>query len=400
MREMILRLTFAFLLCLLLAVSALATSSRDRHFRTSAENVLEKEMEVEVGASLFNTSAYFDFDGKEEEMTTDSAYQKMDVDALLRYGVGERLEVRGGLRYRQNHSETTATDLYNDGLESYMAGFKYKFDSSDLSWNYAVDGFFRQTAYSNVEYTTTVPSDEIVLGDHGSSYGLGFHMGYRQSSGSNVSLFAGFHSPPNHLSPEVIYDMMFRMHGNSLGLFVGVNGVYSMGMDDFADEPTRKPDLATGVTNLYNSVNRDWFSPYGGLELAMGKWKASVMGRMVMLGTSTDKGMEIAGKLTWNSFGPDRDREAKITKFKEYSAEAEVIKISPRQTFVKINQGTAGDFEKGMKVDIYKIDYVGGNVLVASGYVYEAHTGFSIVRLTKKFQKKMEIREGMVARGY
>ena len=52
-----------------------------------------------------------------------------------------------------------------------------------------------------------------------------------------------------------------------------------------------------------------------------------------------------------------------------------------------------------MRFDIFKADYFGGNILVASGVVFEIGGDWAIIRLNQVY-RKMEIRPGFVARGY
>ena len=113
----------------------------------------------------------------------------------------------------------------------------------------------------------------------------------------------------------------------------------------------------------------------------------------------TDAGKTVVapGTKTCIAIGPDE--EEKIEQFKEYDVEATIVKISPRGKFVKIDQGLSGDFAKGMKVDIYKADYFGGNILAASGVVYKVKVDSAIVKITKKY-RKMKIEKGFVVRGY
>ena len=75
------------------------------------------------------------------------------------------------------------------------------------------------------------------------------------------------------------------------------------------------------------------------------------------------------------------------------------LKVSPRGKFVKIDRGVASDVEKGMKFDIYRTDYFGGNKLMATGVVYQAGADWSIVKLVKKYGAG-SLKKGDTARGY
>jgi hypothetical protein len=86
-------------------------------------------------------------------------------------------------------------------------------------------------------------------------------------------------------------------------------------------------------------------------------------------------------------------------KFKTYDTEASVTKVSPKQEYVVIDKGLADDFYKGMRIDFFEFDYVGGNVLVATGIVIQTKSDTCIVKITQKFNLEKQIKEGLVGRG-
>ena len=89
--------------------------------------------------------------------------------------------------------------------------------------------------------------------------------------------------------------------------------------------------------------------------------------------------------------------ERKISSFKTYSAEATVTRRSPRGKFVVIDKGLAQGMDKGRKVDIFKTNFTGENILYASGFIYEPKGDSSIVRLIKVFVKEI-VEVGFTAR--
>ena len=50
-----------------------------------------------------------------------------------------------------------------------------------------------------------------------------------------------------------------------------------------------------------------------------------------------------------------------------------------------------------MKVDFYYFDYLGGNELIASGYVIKANSGKSMIKITRRFSKR-KVGEKTIAR--
>ena len=140
-------------------------------------------------------------------------------------------------------------------------------------------------------------------------------------------------------------------------------------------------------------------APYLGFNMAFGKlWRVEVKGSEVIMAQSSDKGRSLEISLL------KRVDKAKASysldkKFKEYDFEATVIKVSPKKTLVSLDKGLTTDLKKGMKIDIFEFDYVGGNILMASGVVIEVKAQTCIVKIMNQFNTKKELKEGLVARG-
>jgi len=117
----------------------------------------------------------------------------------------------------------------------------------------------------------------------------------------------------------------------------------------------------------------------------------------VVSGVSTDEGTEFKLLLSWNSLGQTADQN-KVESFKEYTVEAAVVKVSPRGKFVKIDRGVSQGVEKGMIIDIFKTDYDGTNILVASGHIQDVGSDWAIVRIVKRY-RDVDLENGYVARG-
>ena len=116
----------------------------------------------------------------------------------------------------------------------------------------------------------------------------------------------------------------------------------------------------------------------------------------VMSGVSTDKATNFLVSLTYNAGGTSSSQTFE-NKFKEYSTEATIIKVSPRGVFFKLDKGLSSDVVKGARADIYKSDYFGENVLLGSGFIYESGPDWSIVKVVKKF-KRLPIEKGYTVR--
>jgi hypothetical protein len=175
-----------------------------------------------------------------------------------------------------------------------------------------------------------------------------------------------------------------------------VDGVSSLGNDAYEDAPLERP-VWNAQTNLYNSENREWITPYAGINFSIGEtWRLEFRGSQVVSGRSTDLGTTFGVNLIKRV-----DKSPVIltdSKFKSYDIEANITKLSPKKGYVVIDKGVGDDVTKGMRFDFYEFDYVGGNVLVATGIVIQAKSETSVVKISHKYNAKKEIKEGLVGR--
>ncbi|MEA9358544.1 hypothetical protein SHI21_20070 [Bacteriovorax sp. PP10] len=366
--------------------------------RGGAELLNPSAYAINANASMFQTSAFYDTDGVETELVDGNKYRLIDMDLAVSYGVSKSLEITAMGRFRQVSSTVNEITKENSGPESLGVEAKYAFETMG-NLRYAVGIHYRQTLYTNASYenATLVPEDEIILGDSGSEYGVDLYTTYI-SAPWKFDARIGYSSPANNLSDEVTYKLEGMYRFSKLGLLAGVEGIYSLKKDEFSETPALKAVQATGGTALFNSINREKVAPYLGFNYAFDKFIMAVKGQTVMSGTSTDKGNTISLNIGWSSDGVTPE-SVKVDSFKEYQVDGSVLKISARSNFIRIDQGLSTDVEKGMKFDIYQTDYFGGNVLVASGIVYEVGADWSIIKLVKKY-KDIEIKPGFAARGY
>jgi hypothetical protein len=357
-----------------------------------------KAYSISSALSIFNTSGYLDYEGADVEMAEGSSYSLMDIDFGLSYGLSNNVEVTGLARIRRVSSTINDTSIENSGIESLGVLGKYAFKPIGKT-RYAVGVYYRQTLYTNKSFDsfTAPPTDELVLGDAGSEYGVNLYLTHSANPGK-IDALLGYRSPSNDLSGEIIYKIEGLYQLKKLGLFGGFEGIFSLKNDQFSDDPLLKPRQATGATRQFNSVNREKLAPYLGLNYDFGKFSAGAKFQTIMGGQSTDKGTLFAFNVDWSTSGVTKE-SVKVEAFKEYLVDGSVLKLSARGNFLKIDQGLSTDVEKGMKFDIYQTDYFGGNVLVASGVAYDVGADWSIIKITKKF-KEIAIKPGFAARGY
>jgi hypothetical protein len=196
------------------------------------------------------------------------------------------------------------------------------------------------------------------------------------------------------LSSEINYKFEAIYLFSKLSLLGGVEGIYSLE----SSKNDQRPFMASGPTAMFNSHNRQYVAPYIGLNYMFDDVLFSLKGESVVAGRFTDKGNSIALGLSWNSTGVTEDSKI-INSFKEYNIEGSVLKVSGQGNFIKIDQGLSTDVGKGAKFDIYQTDYFGGNLLVASGVVFDVGSDWAVIKLSKKFNE-ITIKPGFAARGY
>ncbi len=376
-------------------------SFRNPVLRPWAFTMYEKAHETDFTFSQFTTSGYYDDTGSFTALEEGQSYIKRDSSITLRYGMSDQLEVRGGGRYRQNISETATTSkATKTGLESLLIGLRYRMPPSSpgSKWIFTANLEYRKAMFSNQEYAQgqTVPTDEIILGDDGAATLGELQMSYRRTPGHVLNFSAGLQAPGTGLSAEIPYGADNTWFWERFGLGFGLKGIQSLNTDKDKDDPNARPRMATGQTRLWNSVNRSWIAPNAHLRWAFQNWSVGLEYAQVIKGEFTDKGSEIKFSLTYSSQGVAPE-ERKLSDFKEYTIDASIIKSSPRGMFVKIDHGVAQDVEKGMRFDIYKTDYFGGNILIAEAVAYEIGNDWAILKVIKVF-RNIPIEKGQAAR--
>ncbi|MBF0315956.1 MAG: hypothetical protein HQK50_12650 [Oligoflexia bacterium] len=401
----ILPLSLLFLLPLTFIVPAIHSATDIPPYRESGKTIGAKALELKWWSSYFDTIEHYGYGGERIALKKDKAesYQKLESEIVATYGAINALDFRGGVRYRRNSSEivnprNNFISARASGVESWMVGAKYMLYQK-YHWSMAADTFFRIASYrlqSASSHEEGRYASSIILGDGGNEYGVGFHLSkllvdYLSFSSSFTYII------PEELSRELEYMWEFAYAWKKVALVLGTKGVHSFENDDYSDIPNQKPALNTGATYLYNSVNRAYIAPYAviGLQL-LRTLKFEFQYTRYMNGYSTDGGNEYSFALTWRGGGRTA-RQDEESRFKEYDIEASIIKISPKEGFVVVDKGISHDLEKGMRVDIYQFDYKGGNVLLATGFIFESKTDTAVVKITN-FYRKISLEIGQMVR--
>lgn len=365
--------------------------------------ILEKKgYQIGILGEAFISSKSIDDDNEDVKFKNGEAFKRFQGEFSGLYGLTENLQIGGGLRYRQNSS--TRLDASEEklsetstGVESTFVSLKYAFKPVDRLY-YSLEGLFRYTPFTNDENQNS-SDGTMILGDDGNEYSIGLGMTYAFKSNNFFSGRAGYRKPGQELSDEIYWQLEGALAWRYLALVAGIDGVNSMNNDPHGDESdATRPSYYTGRTALYNSKNREWMAPYAGINVALGQsWRIEARASQVVSGRSTDLGTTFGISLIRRV--EDKKTNKIDTRFKDYDVEASISKISPKKGYVVIDKGLADDVQKGMRIDFFEFDYVGGNILLARGVVIQSKSSTAIVKITHRYNTKKELKEGTVARG-
>lgn len=362
----------------------------------------KKGYQLGVSGDYFKTSKRIDRNGEDVPFEDGESFSRIQGQVFGAYGLTENLQIGGGARFRQNAStllNTSTSETETDtstGIESTFANFVFAFKPVDRL-RYTLEGQFRYRPYTNEE-TDTSGQGSLVLGDNGTEYSGGLGLTYASKTNNFLTGRIGFRNLGSDLSQEIYWQVEGALAWTYVALVAGVNGVSSMKNDPYTDDPENKPGYNTGSTALYNSINREFIAPYAGINFALGKqWRLELQGSQVVSGTSTDLGTSFGISLIRRVDIKNTGRTDK--QFKEYDFEASVTKVSPKKGYVVIDKGISDDIQRGLKIDFYEFDYVGGNILLARGTVIKAKADSSIIKITHLYNTKKQLKEGTVARG-
>ncbi len=359
-----------------------------------------KGYQLGIYSDYFTTSKFVDKDGVKQDLASGQTFNRVQSEVAGYYGATSDLQFGLGFRFRKNQATSDVSGVQQtasaNGLQSTFASIMYSFDQVN-QLQYSIEGLFRYTPYNNQEYVPATDDPKVlILGDHGNELSGGLGVTYLGKNNNFFTLRTGYRKPGTDLSDEIYWQGEAALAWRYVALIAGVDGITSLKNDPFKNTPTDRPVYNRG-TELYGSSNREWLAPYMGLNFAIGKtWRLELRGSQVLSGYSTDLGTAFGVNLIRRV--DKSDTRLVDNKFKTYDLESAVTKVSPKKEFVVIDKGLADDFNKGMKIDFFEFDYIGGNILVASGVIVQAKSDSSIVKITQHYNVKKEIKEGLIGR--
>jgi len=350
-----------------------------------------------LSGDYFTSTSRIDRDGEELKFRSGEFFERIQSSIFGQYGLTENLQLGLGARFRQNRSSTlnTSTEETDNetstGLESTLVSAFFSFKPINRI-HYSLEGVYRHRPFTNEE------NGGLILGDDGSDYLANLGVTYGFQGANFLTGKVGYRKPGIHLSHELNWQIEGALVWNKFALVAGVDGISSLKNDPYENDETERPLYNTGSTLIYNSSNREMIAPYVGFNIAIDKfWRIEVKGSEVIKAQSFDKGRSLEILILKRI---DKNRISTVDKkFKDYDFEASVIKVSPKKTLVTLDKGISSDIHKGMKIDIFEFDYVGGNILIASGVVIEVKAESSIVKIINYYNTKKELKEGLMGRG-
>lgn len=361
----------------------------------------ERGSQISASADYFKTSKVADEDGRKESLADGQSFDRYQGEVNGLFGLTDDFNAGIGFRYRhQTSSFNLGTDEYDakaSGVQSIIARILYGFEPSNRT-QFTLEGMFRYVPYTNDEITaTSTDRNNLILGDQGNEYSFGVGATYSSLSNNHYTVRGGWRRPGDDLSTEFYWNGEIALQWKWVAALAGVDGVTSLKNSTYESEPTERPNWNSGVTQLYNSINREWIAPYVGLNFAFNPvWRVEFKASQVVSGRSTDFGTGFGVSLVRRM--DQTDERIIDSRFKTYDLEATVVKVSEKKTYVVLDKGLNEDIEKGMRFDFFEFDYVGGNVLIARGVVFKVSADKAIVKLTHRFNLAKEIKEGIVGR--
>lgn len=350
----------------------------------------------------WSSSSRYDVDTEEVPFESGESFSYIEGEFFGTYGLTKDLQFTFNANFRQNRADVLNTSndiesITSTGLQGLGGMLSYGLEPVGRLF-YTLEGFYKYRPYSNPDFEGTDVTKDFVLGDDGGDYGAGLVMSYRHPSQNFLSGRLHYRRPGTSLSPEINWQVEGALAWKYFALVAGAQGVQSLNQDAYTDEPSDKPVINTGGSQIYNSINRQYMAPYVGANIALGKkWRLEARYQTFTNVRSYDTGSLIMLSLASRS-EPDTTMLADQA-FKEYELEATVAKLSPKKQFIIIDKGLASDVRNGQRFDLFHFDYLGGNVLLARAVVIQVNADQAVLKITSRFSNKHPIKEGTVARG-
>ncbi len=392
-------------MCKILILISILYFSVSSYAKTSyvpfARTLKDSGNQISIDTQWFRTDKIVDLNGEAADLTSDEATQRLDLGLGFKYGISNNLELNLGVNSRLVQStlliNDESTSYSRTGLESGMFGFKYSFEEENRT-KYALEGWYGQTMHSTPVWDGTSEPEEISLGDQGRFLGASLLFYLKTKSANYLEGKLSYRDPGPDLSAEFFTDIRYVLAWNAASLYLGFENIASLEQDAYTNDPENKPQYFDGASGMVNSINRQWSTPFIGLNFALGRyWRVETQYAQIYTGTSTDLGPRLSISLVRRNEETTKAFSKRDSQFKEYLMEGTVTKLSKSGKIAIVDIGIENGLKEGMKVDFYYFDYQGGNKLIGRGKVVKASASKSLVQITSRYGKP-RIKDGTVVR--
>lgn len=364
----------------------------------------EGAKEFNFNLDVFQTTSVVTEDGEALSLKEGTSYQRANFGFTGSYGFTNDFQGYLGIkgRYIQARDEFSGEESsYNQGaLSAALIGFKYGF-KENKGMKYTLEGYYQKSLVENSDYEADgVAPETLSMGDDTRELAIGANIYSKSKSNNFLTARIFYRDPSQKLSSEIFSQIDYNLAWKYFSFGIGVENNFSLGKDNYSNDPENKPQTYNGPSEYFNSVNRSWTAPYLQMNLAFGgTWRFESRMAQVTTGNSTDKGPRIfLSFVKRTSTNKDKENFKKTdAAFKQYRVEGLVTKVSKSREGCLINKGLVDGVAVGQRVDFFHFDYVDGNKLIGSGIVSKTQASRSLVKIVRKFSKK-RVEAGTVAR--
>jgi hypothetical protein len=390
------RTSFALLI---LVFSGQLLAQAARPYIAPTNNLTKGSYEISANLSHFMTTENVNSNGKLLELLEGESFSSTNLSFIGRYGFGEHTQLSAGFNTRYNQSVEIVDSQENpqteSGVESVFVEAMYTFDRI-AQLEYALKFSYAMTPFQNPNYDAT-NANYIILGDVGPQIIAGGGISYITPTENSFSFEAYYRNPGAEISDEFYTKTTGALVWRRLAVYAGWEQVMSLNNDQYTNNKASKPDQWTGPTELYNSINRSWSGAFVGLGLSVGKqFRLNLEGKTRISANSTDFGNTFLVSIATRSDSVINYAKKNAT-FKQYRVEANVEQA--KGDTILIDKGARNGVTQGMRFDIFKFDYMGGNTLVAVGYARKISNAKAIVKIVKWYKRTKLDGDSIIVRG-
>ena len=386
---------YVFLLSIALLPQSILASI---DYKSGADLLNAGEDAIKIETNFFTRSSSFDQEGNEVVATPGDSYKVNDLTFKYLVGFSKSYELTTALNLRKINSQSSSTSGSVTGPESFSLAGKYLLYQGRM-FKTALGLHFKKALFSNSLYdlSNPAPSDKVALGDDGLEMGVDTFASYNDKYFKYDFQF-GYNKPSSSLSSELNYKALAILKMKKWFLTAGLGGIVSLKSDTYSTTPALKPAIESGPSSLFNSINREKSSLYAGIHYSYHNYLWGLNLESIISGKSTDKGQTISLNLLYEK-GYESQSDLSDVDIPDYFADGYVSSYAKSGNMLRINIGSNQHLSAGTKIDIFSIHDYNLHSPLASGYVFEVSSEYSIVKIVTRF-KSSGFEVGNLVRAY